>query len=911
MKINRFVLCFNKILGNFIFPVIFVYHMQTSFYQQLIQVFAIVTAYDPDNLGKAAENYLNRFLQPLVEKSKLLLINQDYREALQKYNQSLNLKKLSANSVKLMRISQEIRAELSLHERHVLIIRLSEFVSGLHGDIRQAQEFLDLIAEMLDVTEVNLRKIKQFCFNLDSEKFSCFALNSSEIYYYLPDLNLLDNPIGFVDKQVQPFFWYQIIRFKNGAFYDYQVLRGVYANQQAKFALSAQNLSVDIGAAQSLFHEMDICFEAPAMIAVLGPSGAGKSSFLRLIADVQGGSSAVFLSDVDSLHISMVPQEDHISADIPLLEQLLAIQLQYGLSHDSARFADSVLRNLNLNRYADVKPMEAHQSRLSGGERKRFGIACALMTNPDVLLCDEPSSGLSAQDSETLIQQIREIADSGRLIIASLHQPEMQLLRYFERMLYLDEGGTPVFYGSPAEFFQYISKTSGRRNAGAGLLIDERTEISEAEAMIRQKRNPGKSDSERLYPPEFWLNAFSSEKGKKLNNPLRRKHLKLKIATAFKQDLKKLFHRKFYAAFCLLYAPLMAAALAFVSRFSPGNGYSPDANIHLPVFFMMSIVVAIFGGLVFSISEISREKAVRKREFVIEGNNRRFFFVKFLRLTLLSGLQSILFSAIALSILDMLWLFESLSLMYFLLMVSSAIVGMLISVLAKGESWGYIMIPLIIIPQLLFSGALIPWTKFPGMQYYDKAPIISRAMPSALAFEALMTEAVLQHPKTEFAQEKRHYLSLLYLHTILPEIEHRMETADEKTKADLDASLRNTLPSEISEYINDSIDITFLKSVFVSNLHNDSEFSRQRSLPLVWQFLQNMDAHAEVKIQNENLSVNRFLFYQTGNWRSDKSAFLSCCGLHFRHLYFSAIMLLLFSLIFWGLLKITKKRWPY
>ncbi|MDA3910212.1 MAG: ATP-binding cassette domain-containing protein [Bacteroidales bacterium] len=885
--------------------------MQAGFYQQLIQVFAIVAAQDPDKLGKEAEDYLNRFLQPLVGKYKLFLIAQDFQIALKKHNRDLNLKKLSANSVKLMRLSQEISAELSLQERHVLIIRLYEFISGLKTDIKQALAFLDLIPEMLGVSEENHQKISDFCLNETRDKFACFVLNQSEIYYYLPDIKLLENQTGFVEKQVQPFLRHRIIRFKSGECFDFLKLRKIYSSQQSQFKFSAKQLSVELALNTNLFHKMDICFEAPAMVAVLGPSGAGKSSFLRLIAGVQPGGSGEFFTDVEHLHISMVPQEDHISADIPLLEQLRSIQSQYGLSADDSNHPEEILRDLHLEKYADTKPLETNQSRLSGGERKRFGIACSLMTNPDILLCDEPSSGLSAQDSEVLVQHLRKIADKGRLIIASLHQPEMQLLRYFEKMLYLDEGGTPVFFGSPADFFTFISAKTGRLKAGTGLLVDERTEISAAEAMIRRKKNPGIPDSTRMYPPEFWLNAFGAKNTNAFDNHLQRKHLKLNIPMTFMQDLKSLFHRKFYAVFCLIYAPMMALALALVSRFSTGDGYSPDANIHLPVFFMMSIVVAIFSGLVFSISEISREQAVRKREFVVEGDNRRFFLVKLLRLILLSGIQSILFSAIALWILDMFWLFSSLSLMYFMLMMSAATSGMLISVLAKGRSWAYIMIPIIIIPQLLFSGALIPWSKFPGVSYHDKAPIISRVMPSALAFEALMTEAIMQHPMTNFSQEQRHYLSLMYLHNILPDVENNIKFADEKTKTEREMALLNSLPQEIREYMNDSLNIDLLKSVFAANLQKDSEFSRHRALPLVWQFLQNFNVPATIKYQDKSLTVNHYAFYQNGTWRSDKSAYLTCFGFQIRHLWFSAILCLLLSIIMWGLLKITQKRWPY
>lgn len=239
--------------------------MQIGFYQQLIQVFAIVTAHDPVKLGKEAEAYLSRFLQPLVGESNLYFITHDFHAALEKYNQGLNLKKVSANSVKLMRLSQEISDELSMQERHILIIRLYEFISGLTIDIKQAMEFVNLIAEMLELTEENHQKIHDFCLIRNRKEFACLAIGYSEIYYLLPDISKIEYPSRFVENQIEPFLRHQVIRFKSGKTFDYLNLSAIYAVQKSRFKLSARQLSVNLGDGKQLFHKMDICFKGASI----------------------------------------------------------------------------------------------------------------------------------------------------------------------------------------------------------------------------------------------------------------------------------------------------------------------------------------------------------------------------------------------------------------------------------------------------------------------------------------------------------------------------------------------------------------------------------------------------------------------------------------------------------------------
>ncbi len=871
--------------------------MQVCFYQKLIRVFAIVSSVDTDRIGTDAKGYLERFIKPVVDDAQFSILIQQFNSDIHHFNQKLNFKRIASNAVRIMRLTQEMHEELNQREKQLLLIRLYEFISEMHGDTLQAQEFTDLIAEMMDLPDEDKSKIRNFCLKTKHNEIEVLALSVSAVFYYLKDVSILQNAHCFDSNQIQPFAYSAILKFKDGRSYQYLDLLELAGIEIRLLELGIEGLHLKYKGREALFQGLSLAVRGQGMLAVLGGSGSGKSSLLKSLAGVFRFGKGNVTSNHPNLSFGFVPQEDNILPEITLFHQLHQIQSKY--NSNSEFTVANLLQSFDLLQYTHVKPADVNDSNLSGGERKRVALACALMSNPDVLLCDEPTSGLSSQDAENLMTQLRGFADQGKLICCTLHQPEMRLLRQFDNLLYLDEGGTPVFYGAPDEFFAYVSMVSGRQSAGAGLFVDERTELSSAESIVKRVAISKDGTVERSYPPEFWRQNF------KLNfqfdfsaNPIKYKAKKAKFFKAVGADLNSLFQRKAFFALSVIYAPVMALLLALVSRFSGGDIYLPEENLHLPIFFMMSIVVAIFGGLVFSVSEISREQSVRKREFVVERGNSRYFMLKILRLFAMSAFHALSFSIVALGILKLPYLFSSLTLNYFLLMLLSALAGLLISVLSRGKTWAYIAIPLLIIPQLIFSGALIPWNKFPSIDYCCEAPVISRLMPSALAFESLMTESVLSQPDFDFQSEQTHYISLLYLNYILPEF-----SGDEKSKSILYQSLPENLQSDI-------INVRELKSVFAHNVNSQAHFSNRRELPVIWRFLQNYDEPVSYRLDAKKL-CNKYPFYQTGTWRSDKSAFIQIFDVRMRHSMFAAMHMLFMILILVGLILRKGKTWPW
>jgi ABC transport system ATP-binding/permease protein len=883
--------------------------LDENFYKRLIQVFAIVASENYDRIGKAAENFLIHFFESVPLNISQGDVISDFRLHFERFNQNLNYKRISANAVKLIRFAEALNSELSIAERHMLLIRLFEFVNVLQEDKSQAMDFISLLSDIMDIEENDHKKLLSFCLQEENSVDVRFMMISpSELYYFLPRLEMLENPDLFVEKQVQPFEYHHEMQFIDGRNFNYQKLRESFEPEQVCYSLTIENLSVKYNRHNELFNGLNISIDAPGMLAVMGGSGAGKTTFLKSIAlNKQFGTK--LYSDKKQLKIAYIPQEDHIEPDVPLCKQLAFIRGKYGFCSSEFLLNDT-LSSLQLMNYKHVKPGSIQESRLSGGERKRFGIACSLMTYPDVLLCDEPTSGLSLSDAEQLIRHLREIANTDKFIICSIHQPEQHLLNYFEKILFLDEGGNPVYYGCPDGFYTYVTSVSGVINEDSGLIKHSRNQISSAETILRSKQNIRSESSNRKFSPLFWKQHFQQNHPIKLiKNIPEFLFLQQKIGVAFIQDFLKIKHRPGYFSLVIMYAPIMAVFLALVSKSSGGENYIPSMNIHLPVFFMMSIVVAIFGGLVFSLTEMSREQAERKREFVLEASNHRYYLVKVLRFFSISVVHALLFSFFACLILEIWWMFFQLAKIYLFIMFLSILTGMTISILSNGKTWAYISIPIIIIPQIVFSGALISWSDFPGFKEQNQAPVISRFIPSALAFESLLVESIYQHPNFNFEQERMYYTSLLYLQYVIPEMENEiLENYDRKE--DLLRLLHEDLPLELKPIVYQKNGLKKIKQQFNYNmeLYRDS---RVKILPELWNYLQNYSCHQPVIIKENTIQKQIFPYYQTGNWRSDKSVFVQVFGIEMRHvnyvlLWIGALIILNVLLLFSGLLQ-----WPY
>lgn len=210
------------------------------------------------------------------------------------------------------------------------------------------------------------------------------------------------------------------------------------------------------------------------LLAILGSSGAGKTTLLNSLAfrsppGVKISSGAIRALNgvpVDAKAMrsrcAYVQQDDLFIGSLTAKEHLIfqAI-LRMGKSvpyRQKLQRVNEVITELSLGKCADVIiGIPGIVKGLSGGERKRLAFASEALTDPSLLLCDEPTSGLDSFMASNVLQVLKGLANKGKTIIITIHQPSSELFNLFDKMLLMAEGRV-AFLGTPMQATQFFDE---------------------------------------------------------------------------------------------------------------------------------------------------------------------------------------------------------------------------------------------------------------------------------------------------------------------------------------------------------------------------------------------------------------------------------------------------------------------
>lgn len=206
--------------------------------------------------------------------------------------------------------------------------------------------------------------------------------------------------------------------------------------------VTIKNLSARYNKKQK-FISNDISFtiEAGEVMAIMGPSGSGKSTLLKAILGtipleknkdiiyINGNDATQYGLSIINHKVGYVPQDDVLIEELTIKENIrsfhtIAIDSDYSNIELDIKI-DNILNELNLNVKEQLGNKKINQ--ISGGQRKRVNIALELINEPDILIIDEPTSGLSSLDSLDLLQYLKNYAKSGKIVIIIIHQPSADI----------------------------------------------------------------------------------------------------------------------------------------------------------------------------------------------------------------------------------------------------------------------------------------------------------------------------------------------------------------------------------------------------------------------------------------------------------------------------------------------------
>ena len=213
----------------------------------------------------------------------------------------------------------------------------------------------------------------------------------------------------------------------------------------APVALTAEGVTKAYGERLAL-HGVSFAAHHGERIAIIGPNGAGKTTLLQILAGSLRASGGTVSYDEST--IGWVPQQPALYSKLSVAENLrLFARLEK--RPDVPASVERMLDQTNLRDRADDQV-----GTLSGGNRQRVNIAIGLLSEPSVLLLDEPTSSLDPRQRERLWAFVNGLAEAGTAVVYATHNVA-EAERYADRVLVLADGEL-LFTGTPAELEQAV-----------------------------------------------------------------------------------------------------------------------------------------------------------------------------------------------------------------------------------------------------------------------------------------------------------------------------------------------------------------------------------------------------------------------------------------------------------------------
>ncbi len=544
------------------------------------------------------------------------------------------------------------------------------------------------------------------------------------------------------------------------------------------------------------------------LVGIMGASGSGKTTLLNILSGLAPPTQGRVMinghdlyDDKDQLQgvIGLIPQDDLLIEELTVYQNLFFnAKLCFRDLSDSeiSELAEKTLNSLGLIETRDLKVGSPFNKFISGGQRKRLNIALELIREPSILFVDEPTSGLSSKDSENVMDLLRELALKGKLVFVVIHQPSSEIYKMFDKIIFLDAGGYLIYYGNPVEAVMYFKRKDSQVNADIGECSVCGSVNPELIFNIIESRvvdEFGNYVNERKVPAEQWARYFAEEVEEHAEKDIREtppKNLKIpawhvQYIIYFIRDLLSKISNRQYVLFTMLEAPVLGFILSYIIRYivdPSSNKYIFRENENIPIYIFMSLIVALFLGLIVSAEEIYRDRKLLKREAFLNLSRSSYLLSKTSILLLISAIQTITFVLIGNSILGI----KGMTFAYWFAMFTTAVcanmIGLNVSASFNSAITIYIVIPLIMIPMMVLSGAMFPFDKLNrAVGSVGKVPVIAEIMPTKWSYEALMVHQFKNNrfQKQFYNIKKTESMADFKQVYLLPELNKRLDEIQE------------------------------------------------------------------------------------------------------------------------------------
>lgn len=710
----------------------------------------------------------------------------------------------------IMQIVKKVNQALTTQQKAVLVIKIIELVFANNELSERQSNLIFYIAEALKIPAKDFRAMKAFVIGQDIEELASksilvidegsddmhypgpritsknltgliaiLRLQDMEAYFikYLGITPLYLNSVPLKSRKIDIFPTGSTIRgSKVESIYYSDVVRKFLSEEtDTEISFVADHLFYHFRSGKAGLQNINIAETGSKLIGLMGGSGSGKSTLLSVLNGSEKPSSGRVLINGINIHeheekiqgvIGFIPQDDLLMEDLTVFENLFyAARLCFGHSpiEEITERVEKVLHSLGLSEIRDLKVGTPLNKTISGGQRKRLNIGLELLREPTILFVDEPTSGLSSRDSENIMDLLKELTLRGKMIFVVIHQPSSDIFKMFDTLIILDVGGFQIYYGNPAESVNYFQDIINAANKNPGACPECGNINPEQVFNIIETRvvnEFGRFTNTRKVSPGQWYQYFKQRikipKPKEVTDALM---VSQKIPSWFKQlrifilrDVLSKSANSQYVWVNILLTPVLAFFIAYFVKYYDAVGveepnYTFYGNHNVPVYFFMSVVVALFVGLIVSAEEIFKDRKILKRERFLHLSRSSYFLSKVMILFTLSAFQTVAFNVMGNLILEI----PLSELRYWLILFSCScfanLLGLNISSAFDTAVTIYIVIPILIIPQLLLSGVVINFDRFnPKVGTPKGIPVLGELMASRWAFEAYMVTQFKDNP---------------------------------------------------------------------------------------------------------------------------------------------------------------------
>ncbi len=513
---------------------------------------------------------------------------------------------------------------------------------------------------------------------------------------------------------------------------DFELVRHDETEGQVDIEVRDLSKVVDLPSGEELVILNNINFKVKPreFVAILGGSGAGKSTMLKAL---MGTSPATFgeiiingtnFYEEHAAFKSMtgyVPQDDIVHMELTV-EEVLQYAARLRMPDDTtaderSTRVEEVMEVLELTFRRDT-PVK----RLSGGQRKRVSIGVEIITKPSIMFLDEPTSGLDPGLEKLMMQMMRNMANRGQTIFCVTHATFN--IHLCDKIVFLTEGGRLAFFGSPREALEYFG-TDDFAEIYRRISLDESPEDW-------QRRYNESHLAARYYPQDYEkrTGAPTVSQGRTSESSIRQwMTLTSRYFNVMARDRKNLlllflqpiliavgvgllfaatpvFEESKYSAEDLEITTevIMAGDFEKVSeRIDEETKRIEDINVVL----LITLLTAVWFGTANSVSEIVKENSIYKRERSVNLRIAPYLLSKSAVLGIVCFVQSLIFVTILWALIG----FPGYVLFvcaFFLIIFASAMMGLAVSAFVASASSATSMLPLLLMPQVVLSGGLMP-----------------------------------------------------------------------------------------------------------------------------------------------------------------------------------------------------------